>query len=116
MEDNKLNNILTPTIPVQTIQPQPVPTPLKTNQSNDIPSWLAPVNRTKMAIAAGYLGMFAILIFPAPISMLVGILALVGLKKHQEKIGKGRAWFGTIMGILGTGVIIWAIIANITHK
>ena len=118
--DQKSNNIFQPkplTIDPSLNQSSPNTNPTKsTDENTSVPNWVAPINRTGMAIAAGYLGMFAILILPAPIALLFGILAILGLKKNPEKIGKSRAWFGIIMGIFGTIVLVLIIIGGLTHK
>ena len=67
---------------------------------------LLPTDRSGLAIAAGYLGLFALVILPAPIALVVGLLALRDLRNHPEKLGRGRAWFGTIAGALGTLFIV----------
>lgn len=61
-----------------------------------------PVGRSGWAIAAGYLGLFSLLIFPAPIALIVSIVAIVDLRKHPDKHGMGRAVFGLVMGGLVT--------------
>jgi hypothetical protein len=61
---------------------------------------LAPVGRSGLAIAAGYAGLFAVLVIPAPIALILGILAIIDIRKHPDKHGMGRAVFGLIMGIL----------------
>lgn len=68
-----------------------------------------PVGRSGLAIAAGYLGLFSMLIFPAPLALIVGVLALLDIKRHPKKLGKGRAWFGIIAGALGTLAILWGL-------
>lgn len=70
---------------------------------------LLPTDRSGLAIAAGYLGLFAGIIFPAPIALVVGLLALRDLGRNPEKLGRGRAWFGTIMGGIVTLVFGVAI-------
>ena len=64
-----------------------------------------PVGWSGWAIAAGYLGLFSLLICPAPISLFIGLIALNDIKKHPEKHGLGRAWFGVIAGGIGTALI-----------
>ena len=59
-----------------------------------------PVGRSGWAIAAGYAGLFALIIFPAPIALVLGINAVIDIKKHPEKHGMGRAVFAIIMGAL----------------
>jgi hypothetical protein len=61
---------------------------------------LLPVGRSGWAIAAGYAGLFAMLCFPAPVALILGIIAIRDLKKHPHKHGMGRAVFGLAMGIL----------------
>jgi hypothetical protein len=63
---------------------------------------ILPVGRSLWAIAAGYLGLFSLLLVFAPFALLTGILAIRDIGKHPEKLGLGRAWFGIIMGGLGT--------------
>jgi hypothetical protein len=62
---------------------------------------LLPVGRSWLAIAAGYMGLFAILLIPAPFAILLGILAIRDIKRHPDLCGTGRAIFGIIMGVLG---------------
>ena len=51
---------------------------------------LLPVGRSWWAIAAGYMGLFSLLIFPAPIAIILGIIAIIDIKKHPGKHGIGR--------------------------
>ncbi len=60
---------------------------------------LLPVGRSGLAIAAGYAGLFSPLMLPAPVAILLGILAIVDIKRHPEKHGMGRAIFGIAMGV-----------------
>jgi hypothetical protein len=63
---------------------------------------LLPVGRSVLAIIAGYLGLFSVLLIPAPVALLVGILALRDMRRNPTKHGMGRAIFGIVMGTLGT--------------
>jgi hypothetical protein len=74
-----------------------VATPLSQDVETEL-KWIVPVGRSGHAIAAGYLGLLSVLGFPAPFALLFGILALADIKKHPQKRGKGRAWFGIVMG------------------
>jgi uncharacterized protein DUF4190 len=67
---------------------------------------LLPVGRSAWAIAAGYLGLFSLLFIPAPLAVIVSIIALVQLKRHPEKRGMGRAVFGLVLGLLGSAVLL----------
>lgn len=61
-----------------------------------------PVGRSPWAIAAGYLGLFSLLVLPAPFALATGILALHDIRSDPHKHGKGRAIFGIVMGTIGT--------------
>jgi hypothetical protein len=71
---------------------------------------LLPVGRSAWAIAAGYAGLFAVLFFPAPIALILGIIAIYDIKRHPERHGMGRAIFGLAMGILFTIGLVFAIV------
>ena len=68
---------------------------------------LLPIGRSGLAIAAGYAGLFCLLIVPAPIALVLGILAVRDLRAHPEKHGMGRAVFGIVAGALGTAVLVF---------
>lgn len=74
---------------------------------------LIPVGRSGWAIAAGYLGLFSLVALPAPISLVVSLLAIrdINRSKHTAKMkhGMGRAIFGLVMGVLGTLVLALAL-------
>lgn len=61
-----------------------------------------PVNTSALAIAAGYMGLFAVLCAPAPVALILGILALRQLRRNPKQRGRGRAIFGIVMGTLFT--------------
>ena len=73
--------------------------------------WILPVGRSGWAIAAGYLGLFAILIRPAPLALIAGLMAVSDIRKHSEKLGMGRAIFGIVAGAIGSALLV-AIIAS----
>ncbi len=73
---------------------------------------LIPVGRSFWAILAGYFALFSILIFPAPLALLFGIIAIIDIRKNPEKHGMGRAVFGIVAGGLFTLLLVFfAIIA-----
>lgn len=63
------------------------------------------VRMSGLAVAAGYAGFFAMLVFPAPIALVLGILATIDIKRHPVKYGMFRAIFGLIAGGFGTLVL-----------
>ena len=69
--------------------------------------WVLPVGRSGWAIAAGYAGLFALLVIPAPIALILGIGAVLDLRRNPKKRGMGRAVFGILTGGLGTGLLVW---------
>lgn len=81
---------------------------------------LMPVDRSGWAIAAGYLGLFGLIIFPAPLALIASILAIRDINKSQKtdkpKYGMGRAIFGLIVGILGTGVLLLLLFVYLTGR
>lgn len=70
---------------------------------------LLPVGRSGWAIAAGYLGLLAFLLYPAPIAVVISIVAISDLRTHRKKHGMGRAVFGLVMGILGTVGLVYLL-------
>ena len=60
------------------------------------------------AIAAGYVGLFAVLCFPAPIALILGIIALRTCNKRSLK-GSGRAIFAIVMGGLFLLALAWFV-------
>ena len=63
--------------------------------------WLVPTGRSWQSIAAGYLGLFSILLFPAPFAVALGVWAL-RVSQRDGSHGRGRAVFGIVTGGLGT--------------
>ncbi len=79
--------------------------------------YVIPINTSGLAIAAGYMGLISVLCLPAPIALILGILALNQLKKNPKMHGKGRAIFAIIMGGLFTLAMIgFGILAIIQGK
>ena len=73
---------------------------------------LLPVGRSGWAIAAGYAGLFAVLFFPAPIALVLGLVAIWDIRKHSKKHGMGRAIFGLVMGAIFTLLMLSFLIAG----
>ncbi len=78
--------------------PRPLPPlPQPAGTSSD---WLLPTNRSGWSIGAGYLGLFSLLVLPAPFALITGILGLREIQRTPGLGGKGRAIFGIVMGAL----------------
>jgi hypothetical protein len=88
----------------------PGPPPHPSTLANDpVARALLPVGRSGWAIAAGYLGLFSLLVVPAPLAIAAGLLALADMRRHPEKFGMGRAVFGLVMGALGTVALVFLL-------
>lgn len=74
-----------------------------------VEKYLLPVGRSGWAITAGYLALFSVLIIPAPVALFSGVMALNDISKNPEKIGKPHAYFGIVMGGVGTLVLLLLI-------
>jgi hypothetical protein len=76
---------------------------------------LLPVGRSPWAIAAGYAGLFSVLLCPAPIAVVLSLIAISHVRGHPDRHGMGRAVFGLVMGILGTLVLIVCLVGAALH-
>lgn len=93
------------------IQPGAVKVSSSDAGDNAVLRALLPVGRSGLAIAAGYAGLFSLVIVPAPLALLLGVLAVRDLKRNPKKHGMGRAIFGIAMGVLGTGAMLVMLIS-----
>lgn len=75
--------------------------------------WLIPVGRSGWAIAAGYFGLFSVLFVFAPIALICGIMALRSLRQNPQLVGKGRAWFGIVMGGVFSALAAFGLLASL---
>ena len=75
-----------------------------------------PVGRSGWAIAAGYLGLFSLALIPAPIAIIVSIIAMRDISKSKNtsepKHGMGRAIFGLLAGLFGCFLLLLMISAS----
>jgi hypothetical protein len=81
---------------------------------------ILPVGRPASAIAAGYLALFSILpligLLPGVAAIICGVVALRSIRENPELSGKGRAWFGIIMGALTTVATILFVVFAIVEE
>jgi hypothetical protein len=87
-----------------------VPPPPASLGDNAAIRMVIPVGRSGWAIAAGYLGLISILLFPAPFALGTGIYAIIDIRRNPHKHGMGRAIFGIVMGGLGTIALLSALV------
>ena len=73
--------------------------------------WVLPVGTSVWAIAAGYLGLFSLICFPAPLALLCGIVAVYQLRKNPRLSGWGRAILGIVLGTLGSIGLAFFLVA-----
>jgi hypothetical protein len=122
MADWKPLRDLYPSEPLPPPIPPPIPAPppsapQATRLGDDAAMrMLLPVGRSGWAIAAGYLGLFSLIVLPAPAALLASIVAIWDIRRSKSSVhpkhGMGRAIFGLIMGVLGTGVILFAFLSR----
>ena len=99
----------------QIIQRIAAPVAVADSTEGAVMRMLLPVGRSGLAIAAGYAGLFALMVWPAPIALVLGILAVRDLKAHPDKLGMGRATFGIVVGALGSAALIWFLVVLALH-
>ncbi|HBL25603.1 MAG TPA: hypothetical protein DD490_02080 [Acidobacteria bacterium] len=71
---------------------------------------ILPVGRSGWAIAAGYLGLFALLFVPAPLALLTGIIGIIHIKKNPGLHGMGRCIFAILTGSIGTALLVMFLV------
>ncbi len=106
---------LAPSPPLPQTPPTQIPANLPPSPtSSDVAlGILIPVRVAPLALVAGYVGLFSLLVFPAPIALVLGIMALRRLKADPMSRGAGRAWFAIVAGAIGTFVLLAAMAASI---
>ena len=73
--------------------------------------WLIPTGRTWQSIAAGYVALFAIVVwFLGPIALGLGVWALKASQQGGAH-GRGRAIFGIVVGALSTLAFVAVLLA-----
>lgn len=77
---------------------------------------ILPVGRSAWAIASGYLALISILIIPAPLALLTGVLGFYEIRKNPKKRGMGRAIFGMVIGGLGTAVFLFLAVGTFLNE
>lgn len=71
---------------------------------------LIPVRTSLWAIAAGYLGLFSLILFPGPLAVIVSIIAIVDLKRHPELRGHVRVIVGLLLGVPATVLLFLVLL------
>ncbi len=77
--------------------------------------WLLPVDRSLLSMMAGYAGLFSILLIPAPIALILGIVAIIDLRRRPGRLGMGRSVFAVVAGGLGSAVLVLALAVAIAQ-
>ena len=85
--------------------------PRPRDSHDDALGLIIPINVSGWAIAASYAGLFALTVVLAPIALILGIVALRDLKRRPQLRGKGRAWFGVIMGGIFSLILLIMLLA-----
>ncbi len=104
-----------------TLGPYLPPAPRRNEAEETLKSlqYVLPTNATLLSIFAGYAGLFSVLLLPAPVALVLGILALRQIRSRrkmgQDIGGTGRAVFAIIMGGLFTiqlGLFLVLVVAG----
>jgi len=75
---------------------------------NDLPRvhWLVDVS--------GWLGVLSVLLFPAPLAVIFSLIGLGHLRTMEsergEAVGRRLCWFGLVLGVIGTGLLVWMMV------
>jgi hypothetical protein len=77
---------------------------------------LVPQNTSALSIVAGYVGLISVLCIPAPLAIILGILALRQFNKNPELHGRYRAIFALVMGVICSLPLPFALYALIQNK
>lgn len=73
--------------------------------------WVLPTGRSWQAIAAGYVALFAIVLWPlGPVALGLGIWALRQASR-QRSHGRGRAIFAIVVGVPATALFIAVLVS-----
>ncbi|HWE92520.1 MAG TPA: GYF domain-containing protein [Tepidisphaeraceae bacterium] len=106
-----------PVLPVGYFNPAAPQGPRQPNIGDDAGMrMLLPVGRSGWAIAAGYMGLFALFPFCSvlfgPLAIIFGSIALRDIKRNPSRHGKGRAIFGLIAGSIGVVMSVGLLVAS----
>jgi hypothetical protein len=72
----------------------------------DVAHWILPTGRSWQAIAAGYVALVSIVVWPlGPIALLLGVWAL-RKASAQRSHGRGRAVFAVVVGVFATFLLV----------
>ena len=74
-------------------------------------SVLIPVDTPWAAIAAGYAGLFSVLVLPAPVALALGAIGLAQISRRPGSRGRVRCWVGIVLGTCGSLAGIAMIVA-----
>lgn len=90
------------------------PSPGPGAHPSDLVHWLVPLGRPWQSIVAGYLALFALVIWPlGPLAVGFGVAGL-RVAAHRHGHGRGRAWFAVVVGVLSTLFLILVVGANLS--
>lgn len=73
---------------------------------------LIPIGRSPYAIAAGYAGLLSLGFWClGPIALLLGVLAVLDIRKHPERVGLPCASVGIVCGALACLALLAIVLA-----
>jgi hypothetical protein len=76
---------------------------------SDPTHWLLPTGRSWQSITAGYVALFALLLWPlGPVAFGLGAWAMI-VADRTGTHGRGRAVFAMVVGVLSTLALVWFV-------
>jgi len=72
--------------------------------------YVIPVNTPIAALAAGYLGLLSVLLIPAPLAIITGVIGLVQISRRDNARGHARCWFGIAAGLLFSALFAYIML------
>lgn len=76
-----------------------------------VPEPAAPESLSGWAVAAFYCGLLSILVIPAPVAVICGILGLRDIANHPHKGGRARSIIGIVAGGVVTLVMVIGLLS-----
>ena len=93
------------------------PRSVPSGEPDRVTRMLLPVGRSGWAIAAGYVALFGIVIFPlAPLGGVLALLAVRDIRRHPQRHGMGRAVFALVIGAAWMLAFVGFVVYNVARR
>lgn len=72
--------------------------------------WVLPLGRTWQSVAAGYVALVALVVWPlGPLAVALGVTGIQAARRTGRH-GRGRAWFAVVVGVLSTVAMLGLLV------